>query len=77
VSARVLMAGHCFSDDRCPAPILAVSNKSLVVSARSECCRRQVKASGDPDLARRLCRGVMVGESEPLRNWQVFLRPPR
>lgn len=32
---------------------------------------------GGPDLDRRLSGGVIVGESEPLRDWQVFLWTPR
>lgn len=32
---------------------------------------------GGPDLDRRLSGGVIVGESEPLREWQVFLWNPR
>jgi hypothetical protein len=32
---------------------------------------------GSPDLERRLSGGVIVGESEPLREWQVFLWTPR
>jgi hypothetical protein len=34
-------------------------------------------AWGGPDLDRRLTGGVIVGESEPLREWQVFLWTPR
>ena len=32
---------------------------------------------GGPDLDRTLSGGVIVGESEPLREWQVFLWTPR
>lgn len=32
---------------------------------------------GGPDLDRRLSGGVIIGESEPLRDWQVFLWTPR
>lgn len=34
-------------------------------------------AWGGPDLDRRLSGGVIVGVSEPLREWQVFLWTPR
>jgi hypothetical protein len=34
-------------------------------------------AWGGRDLDRRLSGGVIVGESEPLREWQVFLWTPR
>ena len=36
-----------------------------------------LQAWGGPDLDRRLSGGVIVGESEPLREWQVFLWTPR
>jgi hypothetical protein len=36
-----------------------------------------LRAWGGPDLDRRLSGGVIVGESEPLRDWQVFLWTPR
>ena len=36
-----------------------------------------LSAWGGPDLDRRLSGGVIVGESEPLREWQVFLWTPR
>ena len=36
-----------------------------------------LQAWGGPDLDRRLSGGVIVGESEPLRDWQVFLWTPR
>jgi hypothetical protein len=36
-----------------------------------------LQAWGGADLDRRLSGGVIVGESEPLRNWQVFLWTPR
>lgn len=36
-----------------------------------------LQAWGGPDLNRRLSGGVIVGESEPLREWQVFLWTPR
>lgn len=32
---------------------------------------------GGPDLDRRLSGGVIIGESEPLREWQLFLWTPR
>lgn len=36
-----------------------------------------LQAWGGPDLDRRLSGGVIVGVSEPLREWQVFLWTPR
>ena len=36
-----------------------------------------LQAWGGPDLDRRLSGGVIIGESEPLREWQVFLWTPR
>ena len=36
-----------------------------------------LRAWGGPDLDRRLSGGVIIGESEPLRDWQVFLWTPR
>lgn len=36
-----------------------------------------LQAWGGPDLDRRLSGGVIVGQSEPLREWQVFLWTPR
>lgn len=36
-----------------------------------------LQAWGGPDLDRRLTGGVIVGESEPLREWQIFLWTPR
>lgn len=36
-----------------------------------------LRSWGGPDLDRRLSGGVIVGESEPLREWQVFLWTPR
>lgn len=36
-----------------------------------------LQAWGGPDLDRRLSGGVIVGESEPLREWQIFLWTPR
>lgn len=36
-----------------------------------------LKAWGGPDLDRRLTGGVIVGTSEPLRDWEVFLWTPR
>ena len=36
-----------------------------------------LQAWGGPDLDRRLSGGVIVGVSEPLREWEVFLWTPR
>ena len=36
-----------------------------------------LQAWAGPDLDRRLSGGVIIGESEPLREWQVFLWTPR
>jgi len=36
-----------------------------------------IQAMFGPDLNRRLSGGVIIGESEPVGEWQVFLWTPR
>lgn len=63
-----------------PDGYLRYGNATFAMKATEvtgEAKKPYIQAMYGPDLTRRLSGGVIVGESEPIGEWQVFLWTPR